>query len=231
MVGHTCISKFTFEEVCPDLQGLHFFLKTTETDEDYPVNVAFREIMPLLRDNSDIAGGYIIRKAEDTLLNTGTQIQGYLRGASHLALFVCTAGQVFSRLTEQYNKDSAYLEAFIVDAIGSLTVENAMNKIQAQLETFANENGMQVSNRYSPGYCNWHLSGQRELFGYMENIPVKVSLTESCLMLPIKSVSGIIGIGKNIRKREYACQICKNKNCIYRKLINDKRPQPTERGF
>jgi cobalamin-dependent methionine synthase I len=219
MVGYTHISRFTFEEVCPDLQELQLFLKATETDDDYPVNVAYREIMSLLADNSDIAGGYIIRKAEDTPLNLGAQVQGYIRGASHLALFVCTAGQLFSRLAEQYNKNGAYLEAFIVDAIGSLTVENAMNKIQVQLEIVANANGKQITNRYSPGYCNWALSNQRELFEYMINVPVNVTLTDSCLMLPIKSVSGIIGIGETVKKREYACQICKNKDCIYRKLI------------
>jgi hypothetical protein len=219
MVGYTHISRFTFEEVCPDLQELQLFLKATETDENYPVNVAYREIMPLLTDNSDIEGGYLIRNAEDTPLDTGTQVQGYMHGASYLALFACTAGPLFSRLSEQYNKNGAYLEAFIIDAIGSLTVENAVNKIQAQLEIFANENGMKISNRYSPGYCNWHLSGQKALFEYMEKIPVNVTLTESCLMLPIKSVSGIIGIGSTIKKREYACRICKNKDCIYRKLI------------
>jgi hypothetical protein len=223
MVEYTHINRFTFEEVCPDLQELQLFLKVTETDDDYPVNVIYREIMPLLADNSDIAGGYIIREAHDTPLELGAQVQGYMRGASHLVLFVCTAGQVFSRLSKQYNKEGAYLEAFVADAIGSLTVENAMNKIQAQLETFANKNGKQITNRYSPGYCNWALSGQRELFGYMSTIPVNVSLTDSCLMLPIKSVSGIIGIGETVKKREYACQICKNKDCIYRKLIKWKR--------
>jgi hypothetical protein len=219
MVGYTHIDRFPFEEVCPDLQELQLFLKSTETDEDYPVNVAFREIMPQLADNPDIAGGYTIRKAADTPLDVGAQVQGYMRGASHLALFVCTAGQVFTRLSVQYGKDGRHLEAFIVDAIGSLTVENAMNKIQAQLETLANETGMQISNRYSPGYCNWALTGQRALFEYMKNIPVNVSLTDSCLMLPIKSVSGIIGIGETVKKREYACQICNNKDCIYKKII------------
>jgi hypothetical protein len=211
--------RFTFEEVCPDEQELRLFLKTTETDDEHPVNVAIKEIMPLLAGNCDIAGGYILRKAEETPLHTGSQIEGYMRGASHLALFVCTAGKVFSELTERYNSEKAYLEAFVTDAMGSLTVENAMNNIQTQLEKAVMEDDLRISNRYSPGYCNWPLSGQRELFEFMKNLPVQVSLTESCLMLPIKSVSGIIGIGKQIRKREYACKICHNKNCIYRKLI------------
>jgi len=34
-------------------------------------------------------------------------------------------------------------------------------------------------------------------------------------MDPIKSVSGIIGIGENVRFNPYTCNLCDNKNCIY----------------
>jgi hypothetical protein len=212
--------RFSFEEVAPGLPEIRLFLKTAEPDEDHPVNVSIREIMPKLNHNPDIAGGYIIRRIEEVNLDTGSQIKAYMKEASHLALFVCTAGKIFSELATQYNKQGAYLEAFVTDAIGSLTVENAMNKIQAQLETSLQESRMKISNRYSPGYCNWPLSNQPVLFNQIGKTPVNVSLTESCLMLPVKSISGIIGIGQNIRKRAYACRICKNKNCTYRKIIN-----------
>ena len=210
---------FTSDEVQPLPDDIRIFLKSENSDADYPVNKAIREIMLLLSDNNDINGGYILRKADEVHFDTGGQIDAYMKGAEYLALFTCTAGAIFTDLSSRYNKSGDYLEAYIADAIGSLTVENAMDNIQAKLETEMEAEGLNITNRYSPGYCNWPVSGQRELFDAMGEIPVKVSLTESCLMLPIKSVSGIIGIGCNVKKRAYACQICKNKDCIYRKII------------
>ena len=210
---------FSFEEVQPNYKEMQPVLGPEVVEDDSPVNTAIREIMPALTDNDGIMGGYILRKADKLHLDTGSQIGGYIKGAEWLALFVCTAGTIFTDLTHRYNAEGNYLEGFIADAIGSLTVEKAMDKIQSQLAFELQPEGLQISNRYSPGYCNWSVSGQRELFDQMGNLPIAVSLTESCLMLPIKSVSGIIGVGAHIRKYPYACQICKNKDCIYRKII------------
>jgi hypothetical protein len=210
---------FSFEEVKPNFEEIRSVLKSEDSDTGYLVDTVIREIMPLLTDNEGITGGYILRKADEVHLNTGVQIRGYMKGSEYLALFVCTAGKIFTDLFSRYNHEENYLEAFVADAIGSLTAEKAMDKIQAKLALEMQPEGLQITNRYSPGYCEWPVSGQRELFDQMGEFPIPVSLTESCLMLPIKSVSGIIGVGAQIRKRPYGCQICKNKNCTYRKLI------------
>jgi hypothetical protein len=210
---------FAFEEVRPRSEEMRLFLKSESSDADDPVNEAIGNIMSLLADNGGIEGGYVLRKANEVRLATGAQIETYMKEADYLALFVCTAGTIFTELSGRYNREGDYLAAFIADAIGSLTVEKAVDKIQTQLDSKMQAEGLQISNRYSPGYCDWPVSGQRELFDQMGEIPVGVSLTESCLMLPIKSVSGMIGVGAHIRKRPYACRICKHKNCTYRKRI------------
>lgn len=103
-------------------------------------------------------------------------------------------------------------------AIGSVTVENAMDRVQQVLETEMGLQQMRISNRYSPGYCEWHVGGQRSLFSLLDDNRTGVTLTESCLMQPIKSVSGIIGIGTNIQKRPYGCSICHSSTCVYRRI-------------
>jgi hypothetical protein len=211
--------RFSFDEIRPRPEELRSFLKSENKDLDRLVDDLALEILPLLSANESIEGGYLLRKAADVSLDTGAQVRGYMRGAEYFALFVCTAGPIFTELSTRYQQESNFLEAFITDALGSLTVERAMDNIQARLAAAMAGEGLLISNRYSPGYCNWPVFGQRELFGLLGNIPLPVALTESCLMLPIKSVSGIIGVGKHMRKRPYACQICKNKDCIYRKII------------
>lgn len=214
--------RFRFSEVSPSAEEIQAFLRAEEQSEEHPVNISIGKILPQLENNGNIAGGYIIKPAGALSgLDIGVQISGYMKGAEYIAIFVCTAGELFSQLADMYNKEGEYLDAYVADSIGSLTVEKTMDRIQAELEMEMNKENLKISNRYSPGYCNWPLSGQVPLFGLMEGNPVPVSLTPSCLMIPVKSVSGIIGIGKEMKKREYACRICNNKTCIYRKLISE----------
>ena len=224
--------RFAFEEVCPSVEEIKTFLESDKLDNDHPVNVFIGAVLPKLADNPDIKGGYILKRMEKMSLHkgmitvegqglkVGRQICAYIKKAEYLALFACTAGSLFSRLSEQMNQKGDFMEAFIVDAIGSLTVEKAMDKVQKQLEQMLGNEDLKITNRYSPGYCNWHLSSQQLLFHLIGDNPTGISLTDSCLMIPVKSVSGIIGIGPDVKKREYGCLVCNNSVCIYRKIIH-----------
>ena len=141
-----------------------------------------------------------------------------MQGADRIALFLCTAGKTFTELSHAYQQNSDFLEAFVVESIGSATVENAMDKVQLYLEKEMIDQGKKITNRYSPGYCEWPLSGQRDLFAYIGDHPTGITINESCLMQPIKSVSGIIGIGDEVRKRSYGCDICNSTSCAYRNI-------------
>ncbi len=49
---------------------------------------------------------------------------------------------------------------------------------------------------YSPGYCGWHITGQRALFARLKPEEIGMKLTASCLMRPLKSVSGVVLAGE-----------------------------------
>jgi hypothetical protein len=51
--------------------------------------------------------------------------------------------------------------------------------------------------------------------------PCGVMLTESSLMLPIKSVSGVIGLGPDVRHQDYTCGLCSYADCFRRKRKSD----------
>jgi hypothetical protein len=101
---------------------------------------------------------------------------------------------------------------------GSMMVEKAMDLIQEEMEAQFLSTGLKITQRYSPGYCNWALISQKEIFSLLPENKCGISLTESSLMLPIKSVSGIIGVGSRVSKKDYGCEICNNQSCIYREL-------------
>jgi hypothetical protein len=35
-------------------------------------------------------------------------------------------------------------------------------------------------------------------------------------MDPVKSISGIIGIGENVKNNPYTCRLCNQNDCVYR---------------
>lgn len=223
---------FTFAEVAPAFAEVLDFLHSTDLEEEHPAVVFTREILEELNFDEGITGGYILENMENlnvkegtillgnTLLHPGRQVCGYIKESTQAALFLCTAGEDFTRMTNALNEQGDIMEAYILDAIGSLTVENAMNKIQENLRLSFVTHHLKISNRYSPGYCNWPLTDQKTLFGMIGENPTGITLSDSCLMTPRKSVSGIIGIGKNLKHQEYGCKICSNTSCIYRKILN-----------
>ncbi|MDO4758319.1 MAG: vitamin B12 dependent-methionine synthase activation domain-containing protein, partial [Rikenellaceae bacterium] len=152
-------------------------------------------------DRLDIERGEVV--VEGVTFEVGAQVCGYLKGSDEAALFLCTAGALFSDEAHVLNAQGDFLEAYIIDAIGSLSVERAMDKIHAALADEQTERGLKITNRYSPGYCNWPLKDQKPLFAFVGENPTGIVLSESCLMHPIKSVSGMIGIGEKARRRAY----------------------------
>ncbi len=112
-------------------------------------------------------------------------------------------------------KEGDLLTGYIYDVIGSEIVESAADLMQNELEKTVISSGKKITNRYSPGYCGWDVTEQHKLFELVPSNFCGIRLTESALMDPIKSVSGIIGIGENVRFNPYTCNLCDNKNCIY----------------
>jgi cobalamin-dependent methionine synthase I len=135
-----------------------------------------------------------------------------------MAVFVCTAGEEIHDLSRHYINEGDMLKGYVYDLFGSLVVEKAMDVIQASLKNEMSLQGDYITNRYSPGYCGWNVAQQKELFSLLPKEFDFVQLTESCLMLPIKSVSGLIGIGPDVSYKDYTCSICDAHHCLYKGL-------------
>ena len=138
-----------------------------------------------------------------------------LKHSEQIAVFVCTAGDGISQWSKQMMPTDP-LKGFIADILGSVVVETAIDTIQQRLSAEMKEAGLKITNRYSPGYCGWPTSEQHQLFSLLPDENCGIRLTDSALMLPIKSVSGFIGIGANVRFNPYTCRNCDATYCVYR---------------
>ncbi len=141
-----------------------------------------------------------------------------LKRSSKVAVFVCTCGEEIHHLSRQYMQEGDLLKGYVYDLFGSLVVESGMDLIQESLQKEMKQEGFKITNRYSPGYCGWDVAQQKKLFSLFSSQFDFVQLTDSCLMQPIKSVSGMIGIGSDVKYSDYTCNICDLKNCLYKNL-------------
>lgn len=148
----------------------------------------------------------------------GKIILRQLRGSEAYTLFICTSGIEFEAYQQRLKDKGDMVHVFIADALGSVIAEKCADQMELHLQESIDKLGWHHTNRFSPGYCGWHVSQQQLLFPLFEGHTSGVRLTDSSLMLPIKSVSGIIGLGKEVRRLEYTCGLCNFEKCYKRRL-------------
>ena len=116
----------------------------------------------------------------------------------------------------------------MLDAVASAAADRLADLLAARCETASGEERIRVL-PYSPGYCGWHVSGQRALFAYLDPSDIGVLLNASCLMQPLKSVSAVlVGGAADIHKFRptYAfCEPCQDKHCRGR-MASVLKPDP-----
>lgn len=157
-----------------------------------------------------------IRVGEVTL-SIGEMIARQLRESEAFAFFVATVGMEFERYQRQLSQDGNIVRAYIADVLGSLMAERIADMMEQALQESIDKLGWRHTNRFSPGYCHWPIDEQPLLFSLIGERPCDIGLNEGCLMTPIKSVSGVIGVGQKVARRDYACAFCLRKDCVYRK--------------
>jgi len=151
---------------------------------------------------------------------SGKIISKMLRHSAYYVFFVVTAGPEPEDLARSLMAEGNYLEGYVVDLIASALVDSAADQIQEQIRMIAKEGGMSITNRYSPGYCSWQVEEQQKLFSLFTEGSCGISLSESSLMNPVKSISGIIGMGAGVSYRDYTCEICSMLHCQFRTIGN-----------
>ncbi|MFI3278750.1 MAG: vitamin B12 dependent-methionine synthase activation domain-containing protein [Rikenellaceae bacterium] len=145
----------------------------------------------------------------------GKTIAGLLRRSESLVFFIATAGEEYQKWHDEVTNEGDALKLFIVDSLGSVIAESAGDYMESCLEKQIT--GLKHTNRFSPGYCDWDIREQRKLFSLLSDNTCGVDLNDVCLMHPIKSISGVIGVGENVLTKKYGCSICKRTDCYLRK--------------
>ena len=133
-----------------------------------------------------------------------------LDGCQSIVLFAATIGLEMDRLIARQTRLSP-ARAHMLEAIGTERIESLCDLFCAEIEN--------ARPRFSPGYGDVPLSLQREIFAALDCPKhIGVSLNESLLMTPRKSVTAIVGIGAPCAQKT-GCRACTQINCTYRRSI------------
>lgn len=157
---------------------------------------------------------------EGIQFNTGKIIKKMLSGSEAYALLIVSVGMGPESRARELMEKGEFLEGYITDLVASAMVDSVADQVQEHIRRMAGEKGLLISNRYSPGYCNWDVSEQQKLFRLFPKNCCGITLSDSSLMMPIKSISALLGIGTSVKYQDYTCEICSMKECAFRKTRN-----------
>ena len=123
-----------------------------------------------------------------------TAMEARLSGCRSVVMFAATVGVEMDRLIARYSRLRP-AKAELLDALGSERIEALCDAFCEALAAEKRGEDLLTAPRFSPGYGKLPLTAQRELIALLD-APRKIGLTlnESLLMSPTKSVTAIVGI-------------------------------------
>ena len=140
-----------------------------------------------------------------------------LEGCGRVVVFAATVGLGIDRLIERY-KALSPARALMLQAVGAERVEALCGAFCRQLSDEAAGEGLCARPRFSPGYGDLPLALQRDIFAALD-CPRRIGLTlnDSLLMSPSKSVTAIVGLGRGPGHAAGGCGACARRDCQFRK--------------
>lgn len=140
-----------------------------------------------------------------------------LKSCHKVMLLAATIGIEADKLLHRYEMTNM-AKASIAQACGAACIEAYCNKLQKELMQKAAESGLVLRPRFSPGYGDLPLDTQQLIFQMLDCAKrLGLTLTDSMLMYPTKSVTAFIGLTTNKEDCHVGkCSQCENVGCEFR---------------
>ncbi len=141
-----------------------------------------------------------------------------LRGCDKIILFGATLGIGVDRMIRRKSlTDMA--DAVVLQACAAALLEEYCDECQEKLAKEMEKEGYYLRPRFSPGYGDFAIEHQKDVMRVLDCAKtIGLTMTESYMMSPTKSVTAVIGAGtSNIRCHAKGCEACEKQDCIYRR--------------
>lgn len=152
---------------------------------------------------------------------TSLKLSRTLKNCEEVICFIATIGNGIDDAIARLMAANRFSDAYILDSMGSVAVENMVESFWDRMRNDCEADGKEATLRFSPGYCDWPVTEQKKLFSLFDSADTGVELTDSCLMQPRKSISGVFGVapfGHGVPAAPYnPCSECWKRDCSARR--------------
>lgn len=141
-----------------------------------------------------------------------------LQDCERVLLFAATLGVGADNLLRRYGR-LQMSRAVVIQAAAAALLEEYCDEQCRRLRESCKMQGWYLRPRFSPGYGDFPLSCQPELLDALEaGKRIGIKLTDSFLMLPSKSVTAVMGLGRRPQHCTVkGCEACGKTDCLYRR--------------
>jgi len=189
------------------------------------IQKALAEALQLARPRAISRVSSVERIEKDAIIGRGLCIESercarlcsLMDSPAILLAYAVTLGDDLDRKITSLQKESLSL-AFVLDAAGSEIVERVADRMEEDLWKALDRDGFQRTARFSPGYCDWELAGQQEIFEFLHPEQIGIHHTRAWSMLPSKSITAVL-LGAKAMPFDNACPLCSKKGCTYRRGV------------
>ena len=162
----------------------------------------------IMRIDCDNNNDGMLQLAGTPLVLEGSAIRSHLDGARYCAVMLATCGLSNERELQRLAARGD-LDALVFDAASSALTESAADACNARIVAWAREQGLFCNWRFGPGYGDLPLALQPYIVHMLEaDKRMGVSTTPSHLLVPTKSVTGLIGLFDEPREDRRTCAGC-----------------------
>ena len=161
--------------------------------------------------------------SEIPIIIKGNSITKHLKDCDKVICMAVTVGENIEREVTRKFQKGEYISSILLDAAATAAVEQAADAMEKAIEQNPLIRGYSMRWRFSPGYGDWSLSQQTDIFRLSNAEMIGIKLSSSMMMIPRKSVTAIIGLinnkNKEIQNRgKKHCENCNSINCPNRQI-------------
>jgi hypothetical protein len=139
--------------------------------------------------------------------------------AKELAVIICTIGPKLEKQASGYTRNGQALRGMLLDGIGSAAIDTLIPEVLKLIAAEVSSRGYEISSPVNPGMPGFAMTEQWNLVELVKADEIGVSLTNSGILVPRKSVSMVIGIGPRMTRWTQAevCARCSlRETCPYK---------------
>lgn len=162
--------------------------------------------------------------ADQPLALTGEIVKKHLAGAEKIAVMAVTIGNELEQAIAAHFAKGEYTSALLLDAAATTAVEMVADQLNELIIQQAARQGYTTTWRFSPGYGNWDITAQAAIITLAGAEQIGISVTETAMMSPRKSVSAVIGfiprtsaVPQKDNVKQHSCTNCSQTHCASKK--------------